>query len=239
MTSNTLKIDFSSANPEIGSSVDILSLAQQAAHDIRSPLSVLNILLKCSLQMPDESRAMAQDALKRISGIANDLLVQGRSQQQAGNKPEQIALLVAQIVSEKKLLVQDMAGVEIEFDDSRSLEGACYMNRGDLQRVISNLLNNAIEAFESRNGKIKVTVVTSLEQLQIRISDNGKGIPQKHLSLIGQKGFSYGKKSSNESGFGLGLSHAMSTVESMGGELIIESLQEVGTTVTIILPRVG
>jgi signal transduction histidine kinase len=68
--------------------------------------------------------------------------------------------------------------------------------------------------------------------LQIRIQDNGKGIPKERIANLGSRGNTFGKKS----GSGLGLFHAKRTIESFGGKFDIESEEGHGTSIFITLP---
>ncbi|MFA5959984.1 MAG: ATP-binding protein [Tatlockia sp.] len=73
--------------------------------------------------------------------------------------------------------------------------------------------------------------------IQIEIQDDGKGIPSAILDKIGQPGFSYGKELIPNAGTGLGISHAIRTMESFGGTFSIHSNKDKGTTTTLRLPQ--
>ena len=73
----------------------------------------------------------------------------------------------------------------------------------------------------------------SRDMVMIKVQDNGKGIPPEILSKLAQRGNTFGK----EGGSGLGLYHAKTTVENLGGEFKIESEMNHGTTVTLLLPK--
>jgi anti-sigma regulatory factor (Ser/Thr protein kinase) len=111
------------------------------------------------------------------------------------------------------------------------------VNATELKRVLSNLINNSIEAFPDGKGRVTVGIRGYKDVVQIIISDNGKGIPASVLAKLGERGVSHGKESSGTSGSGLGVYHAKSTVEKYGGKFEIQSREGQGTMIQIQLPR--
>jgi signal transduction histidine kinase len=211
------------------SSQNLSKLAKQAAHDIRSPLSALNILSRtCLNEMPEEARELMAAAIQRINEIANDLLntpsTEG-AKESSGCVIEQIN----QIIEEKRLVYKD---VQINFISHADGVTTCDLPKADLQRIVSNLLNNAIEASDDRKGPITIEVRIYPHFVEIVIDDKGKGIPQQVLAEIGQEGFSFDKK-----GTGLGVFHAKSLVGSLGGKFEVASALRVGTRVTMKIPK--
>lgn len=105
------------------------------------------------------------------------------------------------------------------------------INVREFKRLLSNLINNAVEALEN-NGQVIVSLTQNQDYALLSITDNGHGIPSELLTRLTQKGETHGKKD----GFGFGLYHARMTVESWGGGLKIESTINKGTTVSLLLP---
>ena len=215
-----------------------VSVAQQVAHDIRSPLSALNMALRKLSSHDDAATDLMQNAITRINMIANDLLHDARK---ANTKSEfecfNVTTALNRIAREKALEFQTDTQVRFEFNFSNSIA----MVRGSEQefaRIISNLVNNAVESLEGSSGVIRIASFEDGEMLVIKVADSGRGIPASVLSRLGERGFSYGK-SSNNSGSGLGLSSAKDFVYSRNGRFDIESTVAVGTTVTIRLPYMG
>lgn len=217
-----------------------LMLAKQVSHDIRSPLSVLNIL-KDELKFNDlERKQLFTDAIVRINDTANDLLSKTKGEtNNTGNfnrkeaDLHEITPVVELIISEKRIL---SAGKNIQINFSSSNSGLrAFFNPSELKRVTSNLLNNAVESIDKTEGIINIDINNLSHKVQIIITDNGRGIPDEILSKIGTMGFSHGKDSSNSSGSGLGIYHARQTIESFGGKLSILSKLHEGTMVIIEL----
>ncbi|HEU5281906.1 MAG TPA: ATP-binding protein [Gammaproteobacteria bacterium] len=85
---------------------------------------------------------------------------------------------------------------------------------------------------ENQKGRVLISLVQSEKYAVISIVDDGKGMPPELLKVLGVRGGTFGKPS----GSGLGLHHAIKTVELWGGYLKFESTPGLGTTVKIMLP---
>jgi signal transduction histidine kinase len=96
-----------------------------------------------------------------------------------------------------------------------------------------NILSNAIDAIQ-RNGEIGVSTASIDGHVEVIVTDNGCGIGQEHLDKIMDP--FYTTKSPGR-GTGMGLAITKSIISQHGGELRIESEQDMGTKVTIHLPK--
>ncbi|HQS05551.1 MAG TPA: ATP-binding protein [Daejeonella sp.] len=112
----------------------------------------------------------------------------------------------------------------------------------DIGRVILNLITNAFYAVKDKKIQnaegYEPTVTVSTKKIndavEISVSDNGKGIPQKVLDKIFQPFFT--TKPAGE-GTGLGLSLSYDIVKAHGGEIKVETKEGEGTTFFILLPK--
>lgn len=217
-------------------------LASQVSHDIRSPLSALNILLSILENLPEEKRTLMRSAIKRINDIANTLLHAGRNTQSNMVEIESslnifmISTLIESILTEKRLQFREFIDIEIESEISKSYGLFAEINYTEFKRLISNLINNSVDAIETKKGEIIVRVSEFQNQILIQIQDNGKGIAPDILANLGQKGISSGK-SGVESGFGLGIPHAINYINSIGGKIELNSHLGIGTTISIFLQK--
>jgi signal transduction histidine kinase len=103
-----------------------------------------------------------------------------------------------------------------------------------LQRMVSNLLENAIK-FTPPLGKISIRLRAEASQLILEVTDNGPGVPLADQPHIFDKFYRGSNLSQNTPGTGLGLSIVKSVVEKHHGRIWLESLPT-GTTFTVILP---
>jgi len=217
---------------ELAVSKAVSDMAAQVAHDIRSPLAALGAATK-DLEIPSDQRTLIDGAVGRMQGIADDLLRRYRAPG-AESRPKvetcQLAGLIEQVVAEKRIQHKERAGLKIGFDNSADGARAAVDPR-ELQRLISNLVNNAVEALD-KSGSVSVGLSAVDGRVLIKVSDDGRGVPPEILARLGQKGETHGKAG----GTGLGLYHARTSVESWGGSLAIESEPGKGTAITISLP---
>ena len=113
----------------------------------------------------------------------------------------------------------------------------------DIGRVLLNLYNNAFYAVNEKkktadeNYKLTVSIQTKKinNKVEIRVTDNGNGIPQKVLDKIFQPFFT--TKPTGQ-GTGLGLSLSYDIIKTHGGEIKVDSVPGEGTIFIIMLPQV-
>lgn len=207
-------------------------LAAQVAHDIRSPLAALDTALRDLSALPAEQQALARGAMGRIGEIARDLLDNykkpGAAAAENPPAPHDLKPIVEPVLAEKRAQYASKPGISIEF---AAEEARAAVQPAELRRIVSNLVNNAVEAFAG-GGRVRVSLSRLDGRVLLQVADNGKGIPQELLAKLGNKGETHGKAG----GTGLGLYHARKSAESWGGTLRIDSEPGKGTAVTLELP---
>ena len=201
----------------------------------------------------DEVKAIANDIAfnsekinhhgKRADGIVKGMLQHSRSS--SGQKePTDINALCDEYLrlAYHGLRAKDKsfnAITETEFDNSI---GKINIVAQDIGRVILNLINNAFYAVnekqkQSAEGGYEPTVTVSTKKteknIEIRIKDNGNGIPQKIMDKIFQPFFT--TKPTGQ-GTGLGLSLAYDIIKGHGGEIKVSTKEYDGTEFIIVLP---
>lgn len=102
-----------------------------------------------------------------------------------------------------------------------------------LERVFQNLVRNACEALPARGGKIEITLRETGSGLEVRVADNGHGIPEAIRGQIFEPFVSQGK----ENGTGLGLTIVQKIVQDHGGDVQVEQTSQQGSTFVVFLPR--
>jgi signal transduction histidine kinase len=94
---------------------------------------------------------------------------------------------------------------------------------------------NACEAIPGQDGEINVNLREVPQGLEIRLADNGRGIPESIRGSLFEPFISYGK----ENGTGLGLTVVQKIIQDHGGDVTLEKTSEEGTVFRIILPVVS
>jgi len=105
------------------------------------------------------------------------------------------------------------------------------------KQILLNLLSNAVK-FTRRGGTVEVIATVSAEQVSLKVRDTGIGIPAELLPRLGNA-FEQGSNDPMlaREGTGLGLALVKALVTQHGGSVSIESRENIGTTVSIDLPR--
>jgi two-component system sensor histidine kinase KdpD len=109
----------------------------------------------------------------------------------------------------------------------------CYLDKGILEQVVYNLLNNAASHTEA-NCKIDISASCYADLLQLIIEDDGKGFTAQEAKDVFNK-FSR-TKNLNASGSGLGLSIVKGFTESLGGSVELQKIHPTGSRFVIAIP---
>jgi hypothetical protein len=209
--------------------------------------------------LPEDKRLIIRSAAQRINDIANGLLQQSKKSgdltafspqaktqtPDAPTEPQMLVALLDAIVSEKRIQYRERMEIEILADLNQGYGLFTHIHPAEFVRVISNLVNNAVEAMpDGLDGRVTAAVTVAVtvairgykNQVAVIVSDNGKGISADVLARLGERGVTHGKEGT-QSGSGLGVYHARETVERAGGKFSIQSQVGVGTQVTLTFPR--
>ncbi|MEN9722606.1 MAG: hypothetical protein RJB38_592 [Pseudomonadota bacterium] len=215
----------------------IKKISAQVAHDIRAPIAALKVALAYSEELSSEVREIATMAISRTQAIAKDLLdlTHPIHSKQATSHQECFILeeAINGVIQEKKLiLATESPGVFLQYSSNSNTQGL-YLSgsKKEFQRMLSNLINNALEAVESA-GSIDLKLAVESDSIVISLKDTGPGIPEAVLKRLGERGNTLSKPS----GTGLGLAHAIETTKKLGGNLRVSTPESGGTVVQIELP---
>lgn len=219
-------------------------ISAQLAHDIRSPLAAMEILLKSiAKDQPEKFYIMLREAIQGVRDIANNYLINYRHVPESknshvyspvnspddGNVPRPLLLssLVESVISQKRLEYLDC---EIGFI-KKSFDKLSWIQAipNEIRRILSNLLNNAYEALQS-DKRIEITIALTQPWLELYIADNGHGIPENRINDV-LSGLSL-----KHDGKGLGLSSARQYMEALGGSLTLSSTPGKGSEILLRFP---
>ncbi len=223
------------------------SLAQQqsfvanAAHELRTPLTVIQATTELAL-MRERSASEYRAALEAIgasvaetSTMIADLLTLARID--AGRQPivqsqVNVGVLVTTIADDTAIAFPDHP-ISIDSDGEAVIEGDARL----VQRLIANLVENACH-YTPPGTPVAITLRPEREWLAIRVRDEGPGIAPLEIEHLFER-FYRGTSGieSGHHGAGLGLSLVQQIAEAHGGRVGIASFVDVGTTVTVLLPR--
>lgn len=222
-----------------------LEVAEQVAHDLRSPLGTLTLLINSTDSIPESKKPQIQKSLGRIGEIIRSLRIPTAQRVSSGSlsgaAPDvgassdidlvTVGRLVSSVVEEKRLQYSNRPELEFGLAIPRLGTSLARIDSAAWSRCLSNLLDNAVEAI-SGAGKVNVSAELVDQFLQVQISDTGVGIGPDLLPNLGTRGATFGKPG----GSGLGLAFAKTAVEHWGGTLSIRSELGEGTDVVIRVP---
>jgi signal transduction histidine kinase len=210
-------------------------LASGVAHEINNPLSGIIGMAEVALEEEDVSknRGYLTDILncaQRIGEIVRGL----RSYSRAAKKEELSFVDLNEVLEESLKMVQlasKKASVEV-IKKFQSIE-KIRANVGEIQQVFTNLITNAIQAMNGKQGDLTLSTRSLEDSVEVKVSDRGMGIPQKYLGQIFDPFFTTKKPGE---GTGLGLNIVYRIVTKYEGTIDVESKEQVGTTFTIKFP---
>lgn len=215
-------------------------MAKQVAHEIKNPLTPMKLHLQ-HLQM---SINRDDDNIKeKVSNISRILIEQidqlSRMAEEFSSFAKMpVAVLetcdITQVLESCILLFKSQNEMEIQFDEKLT-DVFVYIDKGQMQRVFTNILKNALQAAREHEA-CRMTVSMKLENDHVKIAfqDNGKGIEDELKDKIFHPSFS-----TKNSGMGLGLAICKKIVEQVHGQITFESDVNKGTTFYVILPIVS
>lgn len=217
-----------------------IALSQKLAHDIRSPISTLNLI---SSKIEDlEIRTLQLAVVDQINTIANNLLDQTKT-----DGVSDIVLGFSEMLFNlekeyqfKSTSISQKITFKINYDSIQNKKFSSQLN-SIIYSTLNNLIQNSIEA-TSKNGVISISVGLNTDhKIEVSVSDNGKGIPPEILKRLGKEVLTFGKNKENngssnlKSGNGIALFNAKKELAENNIELLITSKQNLDTTVKIII----
>jgi light-regulated signal transduction histidine kinase (bacteriophytochrome) len=211
------------------------------SHDLRTPLNIAHISFELLRRSDLAQEPALQSYIERgqiaihnmeqlISGILDIAKIEAGTMQ-LDLQPENANELVHEVV-EFSLPIASEKGVEL-VEKHAARNCLAYCERDRILQVLSNLVGNALK-FTPEGGKVTVAIKKGEGETVFKISDTGRGIPQKDLANIFDRFWQ--AKQTNRLGTGLGLSIAKGIVEKHGGRIWVESKEGKGSNFYFSLP---
>jgi PAS domain S-box-containing protein len=213
------------------------------SHEFRTPLTLITgpvqelqrLLADASPQVREELEVIGRNGL-RLGKLVNALLDFSRieaGRMQASYEPADIAQVTAELASVFRSAV-DRAGLAFQVD-CPPLPEPVYLDLGLWEKVVLNLLNNALKF--TFDGTIRIAVYADGGRAVVTVADTGIGVPEQEMPRLFERfhRIENARSRSNE-GSGIGLALVQELIQLHGGTITASSTEGAGTTFAIRLP---
>ncbi len=213
-----------------------------AAHELKSPITLLMLAQEELIQRPDVNESLRADLvrqtdiLRRMGRLVKNLLDLSRLEQQGQTHFQQVDLqkLAVQVLIEYETILQaNSIRVDNQLKEPLLVEG----DAEKLLRLFINLLDNAWRYNRKRDGKIRITGRKEGTWVTFAVENTGAGVSATEVNRVFDQFYRVDKSRSQANrGSGLGLTIAKKIVELHGGNIDFASKLGGWTKVTVSLP---
>ncbi len=215
-----------------------------AAHEIRTPLSVLKagseLLLRQERSVTEYKHFLveSQDEIDRLTTLSNDLLHLALSSETQVFNKERFSLSEICLMQCERIIPyasQNDVTVRRQISNDVTMEGI----RDDIARLILNMLKNAID-YNTKGGVVTLTLARENSNIVLTIADTGIGIAAKDIPHIFDRFYKAdtARVQKEVTGSGLGLSIVKEILARHNGKVEVQSILQKGTTFTFRFPAV-
>ncbi len=204
------------------------------AHEVNTPLGASLNALKMIEDLVDEYRVSIEWTAK-AAGYVRSIKAHTRNL----DAVQERAFELPQLIEDTRMLLSHrlrLSSCSVTVDCPRSL--TLYGDPGKLGQVLTNLITNAIDAYEdhgSADGRIHIAVTATAEEVAVAVQDTGCGIVPEHLERVFEELFTT-KPPGKGTGLGLSISRDIVS-DCFGGRIEVASTPRVGSRFTLRLPR--
>lgn len=217
--------------------INLKNSLQDISHQLKTPLTSINILLDNIIDDPKMNIETRQDFIKQIKREITNITFLVQSILKLSKFEANTITFNKENVSVKKIInetiknvsnLSDLKNVKIEINNKCKNKITCDYNWQ--VEALTNILKNSIE-YSFENNKVLIECEDNNLYTQIKIKDHGKGMDDEDTLNIFKR--FYKGKEANKDSVGIGLSLSKTIIEKDNGIVIVESKKGKGTTFTI------
>ncbi len=237
---NTMATELKGAQAALVQSEKMAAFGQLGAgiaHEVKNPLFGILGLAQLSLRKADKDSivhknlSIIEKETRRCKEIIENLLKFARQEKVEFNRID-----LSQVAEDSAAIVHHQLGthqIKLKKDITPSLP-RIMGNANQIQQVLMNLMINSQQAMKGKPGQVELsTRLADPGHVEIRVSDNGPGIPREHLDKIFEPFFTTKPAGT---GTGLGLSVTYGIIKDHSGEVKVESEPGQGATFIMTFP---
>lgn len=222
--------------------LELKQVTSDIAHDLRSPITRIRGMAETTLlgdtttQAYQEMAGVVVEESDRLVAIINSLLEIAEADAgvaQLTRSDFDMTVMVQDAVELFRPVAEDRAiALHVTVPSTRLI---CTGDKGRLQRVLANLIDNALK-YTGPGGQVRLALEDEHPHIKISVTDSGIGIDEPDLLRIFDR-FYRADRSRSTCGNGLGLSLAQAFTKAHRGHIEVESALGKGSTFRIVLPR--
>ena len=210
------------------------SMAQHVAHEIRNPLTPIKMVVSHLSFIKDlddatfkeialRSAQLILDQVETLERITNEFAFYAKMPQNANNLTFELNELINSVTN---LFISGNNDKNVKIIISLPEEPLyIYADKNHLLGAFNNLIKNAIQSVPAdRQGIVRVSLYRQKTKAIVRISDNGIGIPKEAAEKVFGQNFT-----TKLQGSGIGLYYTKQIVQSAGGKIYFDSVEDIGT----------
>lgn len=214
------------------------------SHELKTPITSVKGFAETLLEGAAEDPELRQSFLtiiheesNRLHRLINDILHLSKIEQHLIELEIEDVDLTDVIYDTVETLQEELSQKEITISLPGQKQVVIEGEKDRIRQIIVNLVSNAI-AYTPQRGKISVNLNERQHHVELIVSDTGIGIPKKDLPRVFERFYRVDKARARHSGgTGLGLAIVKHLVESHHGYIKVDSIENVGTTFIVTLPK--
>ncbi|MGJ8656955.1 MAG: ATP-binding protein [Akkermansiaceae bacterium] len=214
------------------------------SHELRTPLTLImgpiETLTHKAAKWNDEQanehlKLMKSNSLRllRLVNEVLDLIKLDLSEYPVNKSPTAVNQFCEDIINSVEILAQKKR-IKVNFTGSPELKA--WVDRRSIEKIILNLLMNAVK-FTPAGGEINFSLNYNLDGILLEVSDNGEGMKSEDIPMVFERFWQADMSAKRKhGGAGLGLALVKNLVDTMDGEIDLQSTIDKGTTFNIFIP---
>lgn len=215
-------------------------MAKQVAHEIKNPLTPMRLSIQHLQRAIQTNASNVQEITKRVT---DTILEQIDNLTHIASEFSTFAVM-PKAINEQLVLNDILENVASLFNEHENVDLnlvlpdqqiEVFADKNQLLRVFNNVIKNAIQSIpDDRTGNIVISLQMSDNRALVKVKDNGRGISAEEKDKVFVPNFT-----TKSSGMGIGLAMSKNIVESSGGFIWFESVENIGTTFFVELPVIA